>query len=545
MKKGLVAKSVLASVLGVIIKMFYFNTYMYGIYDHAINIPFVKSYINPELYPNDLLIEQKRYYMSFFWSLFAKLQILFEIELSLLFFIVYVLSLAFLFFAAYRLSFYLINNHLAAFIIVLLVSFKHELIGGANTIDVNFTVRMFTLPMLLLALELFFKMKYRVAYFLIGISFLLHPLSAIYLFLLLFVPYIDQVVRIKSWQASMPMAIFFLTISPIFIKKWLNPLPISMPFFADDNWLYLLSIRSAHHVFPSNWSWGLWVSTLVLIFLFLLSTKDLSDPKKRRNLYQIGLGFLILFFSGWFFSEVLPVTTIIQFQLFRSSKFLFYLSLILAVGALFNSAKKSNLITFTIILALSYSLFYSGVMSKNSFFLFFTFLMIVLFLSYYIPFKRLSRELTIVGVILSVILLLKSPTSINLSNSQNKYWIEAQTWARTSSDLNAVFIVPPAIEGFRVESERTVYVDFKEGTSLFFNQAYGKQWIDRMKMVGFREGGDMAAGYKKMEKSEFMQIAYIYNLANKLPIYIVSYAGMELDLPLLFENKMFNIYKLN
>ncbi len=41
------------------VSVFAFNPYEYGLSDHAITIPFLKSIANPSLYPDDYLVAEK------------------------------------------------------------------------------------------------------------------------------------------------------------------------------------------------------------------------------------------------------------------------------------------------------------------------------------------------------------------------------------------------------------------------------------------------------------------------------------------------------
>ncbi len=75
-----------------------------------------------------------------------------------------------------------------------------------------------------------------------------------------------------------------------------------------------------------------------------------------------------------------------------------------------------------------------------------------------------------------------------VGNSQPREWLEVQRWARQNTArediLEDIFIVPPNLMGFRVESERGIYADWKDGTQTFFNPRYGLEWIRRMKALG-------------------------------------------------------------
>src|SRR5436190_13134738 len=76
------------------------NQYQYGVSDHAIIIPFIKSHSN-RLYPDDLLLTQKFYYYTYLWSTCSLLISTFNISISALFFISYCTAVFFIFLGTY------------------------------------------------------------------------------------------------------------------------------------------------------------------------------------------------------------------------------------------------------------------------------------------------------------------------------------------------------------------------------------------------------------------------------------------------------------
>ena len=88
-----------------------------------------------------------------------------------------------------------------------------------------------------------------------------------------------------------------------------------------------------------------------------------------------------------------------------------------------------------------------------------------------------------------------------LANAQESGWLEVQVWAKENTRSHDVFIVPPNRSGFRVESERTIYGDWKDGTQMFFNPDFGFEWFRRMKALGYKKELEIR-GFKNVKELE-------------------------------------------
>src|SRR3972149_1543396 len=103
--------SALGSTLWVIILVFTLasalaiNPYSYGVDDNSITIPFLKSSVNPALYPGDHLIAQRPFYYTYLWNTLGQLHARFAISLPVLFFVTYLGSLYLTFLSMYLIAF--------------------------------------------------------------------------------------------------------------------------------------------------------------------------------------------------------------------------------------------------------------------------------------------------------------------------------------------------------------------------------------------------------------------------------------------------------
>jgi len=193
------------------------NQYTYGLYNHFITIPFIKSIIDPYLYPHDFLIAEKKYFYTYFNSSIALLVKTFHVALPTLFFAVYCLSLYATLIAFFKIALALYPKKEVAYFSVIFLIFSFTTLGGMRTIESLFLERTFVMPMLLFAFYFFLQKKIVWAYTLSGIAFLFHPLSAVYVLACLFTcsvlgtndePSAAAVIRaIEGQRESVPMKV--------------------------------------------------------------------------------------------------------------------------------------------------------------------------------------------------------------------------------------------------------------------------------------------------------------------------------------------------
>ena len=102
--------------------IFSINQYRYGLSDQTITIPYVKSFLDSNLYPGDYVLGQKIYYYTYFWDFCGWAIGLTGISIPLFFFICYAAFIFFSFLAVYLISKTLFQNKAAAFLSLFLLS---------------------------------------------------------------------------------------------------------------------------------------------------------------------------------------------------------------------------------------------------------------------------------------------------------------------------------------------------------------------------------------------------------------------------------------
>ncbi len=71
-----------------------------------------------------------------------------------------------------------------------------------------------------------------------------------------------------------------------------------------------------------------------------------------------------------------------------------------------------------------------------------------------------------------------------LSTSAPEPWREAQAWARDSSPEGSVFVTPPYLAGWRVDSHRPTFGELRDGGLMFYSGQAALQWEQRMRLLG-------------------------------------------------------------
>lgn len=68
--------------------------------------------------------------------------------------------------------------------------------------------------------------------------------------------------------------------------------------------------------------------------------------------------------------------------------------------------------------------------------------------------------------------------------SEEAAWREVQLWAKENTSRETMFMVPPQTEGFRVFSERSSWVDWKDGDIFSTFPEYANEWRRRLSAIG-------------------------------------------------------------
>jgi len=125
-------------------------------------------------------------------------------------------------------------------------------------------------------------------------------------------------------------------------------------------------------------------------------------------------------------------------------------------------------------------------------------------------------------------------------------WREVQHWAKSHTFQSEKFLVPPCPFGFRVYSERTSWVDWRDGAVAYILPQYAAEWRRRMRAIGIElVAGQlhferMAMQYKRQTWEHLRALAD----AQKLD-YVVQFAEVHYNIVPVYSNRGFAIYKVS
>lgn len=533
----------IASVIGI-------NQYTYGVYNHCITIPFIKSLLNPEIYSHDYLIAEKQFFYTYFLSACGFLIQSLKASLPVTFFVLYFLTLYATLAALFLIALKLFEKREVAYLSVMILLFSFTTLGMERTVENLLMERTFALPLLLFSFYAFFGRHYNTSAIIAGIAFMFHPLSACYALAILIFCFSYRLLKEKTVRQFITgIGLILLAISPILILKIKNPAPGLSFINVSTEWLELLKLRSSHHIFPTTWSIMEILGGIAFITGFLITWKYRPQAAYHRIVLIAFATVLLMFAVGTIFTEIIPVSIVIQFQLFRSFKFIFFFAIIYFANYLFTapntpSGIAQKLLVSILILA-PYLHESAAVITGISLLLAFT-------LGGWALLEKTNTDWKnyFVPAQITMLLLLGIAGSLNkvhfsIANSQSKEWLSVQQWARENTPKDAAFIVPPYLEGFRVESERTLYGEWKDGTQMIFNPAFGHEWMRRMENLGYKKETPLKDAYSALSQDDFKKVAVELDSEHSKVFAVVPVEMKSLDFPVTYSNDKFSVVEIS
>ena len=286
------------------------NEYGFGIKDHCIRIPFLKAFADPGLYSHDYMVVLKHFLYTLIWPALGIIVRHTSLPLEWLFFGMHVISIYGLFLAVYYLGKTLFGRDDVALLAMLMLIFRGQGLGAVSIASSIFLSRALVAPLLLFAGVLFLKEKWIPLYLLLGIAFLLHPLSTSYVIIIVSLYGLTHINRINRRQWLWGMAILLALSSPIFLWRFLLG-PEGHPLVAPPEWESLLRLRSYHHIFPFSWPKDQFFRIFLLLLTFLIATKYKPDGNYHKKIVFIIGTIGCLCVIGTVFTELIPVSVML------------------------------------------------------------------------------------------------------------------------------------------------------------------------------------------------------------------------------------------
>ena len=258
-------------------------------------------------------------------------------------------------------------------------------------------------------------------------------------------------------------------------------------------------LRHPHHFDPRAWHWGVWLTFLLpLPFAWVAArARPRDDPGRRAavvfGIYVAMITAALLTAGFWFVGE-----TFVQLNLYRFSIYPKLLSCVALAWLLWGrSAGRKGIICGVggvgILASAGVLLlfFFRGRAGFDEWFhnihVAWVFLMLAtLAVTHDLPWPSHERRRTVGGIAIviamSAAVARDVPAGIRLSGlaGDGAEYLALATWARDHTPADAVFLVPPDEESFRVHARRAIVVNFKGVPQL---SAELPEWRDRLRDV--------------------------------------------------------------
>ena len=528
----------------------FINGYHFGTFDQVFHIPFLKSWMDPSLYPGDAFVGLRQYYFSYFWYLLMPFYKIGLLEPAM--FIIHLLITWLTFWAAWELCERLFHNPLANVLLVFALVIPHLGFPGFQIIEFSLLNRTFTIPFLLFAILLYLQKRYLAAFILVGLMF---DINLVYAGFVLAMFGVDLLFSLKhlAWKKLLPAILaFVIVVLPLFIRK--NGVSQGFDFTLRPYMVYLESMSMGYNVYyPIGPQPYVWLGTLqgiaclILINIAMRGRPVNPDDQKIRHFI---LASLLLITLGSIVSYWLPVTFLVQLQLIRIGVFLLIFAYVYAAGLFAHQILQNN----------------SGPIKAwlLGLGLIFTVIPILPLLVYWV--SRISRpKLLRFGVLPLLVLIILAQIILA---AQGRYlapgfhiygpksdWTDVQLWAKQNTLKEARFITPPYEywqyeADWRVFSERSTLATIPEIEVLHLNPDYTDGFVERFSMLApgvldHLDGdynhtlANTKKAFLRLTDADFLRIA-----RNKACSFLVLPNEKTSGFQLVYSNRSYSIYKI-
>src|SRR3989338_7126824 len=498
---------ILASLLFAI--FFITNGYIYAWDDQHLEIPLLKSLIDPSLYPGDYYVQSlKNNFPSLFYAILARFITTDQVPGA--YFILYVVSRFFLFFWMYKLWHFISQKRSAAFLCVAVII----LLGRVEEfLYLTFSHQEFALAIIMAGIYFFYRERLVLAALILGgaanfhAHYSLFPMIYLNVFVLIFLKESKWKIFLKSNLA------FLLAASPamfLIIKKY-EAGSVSVPTPLAE-WLDLYLLTCSQNFIFQDISLEQVVSNLKTffiaarkyLFLILLYTVNLiyyRPFEKDHKIYAISVSAVTMLAISFVFTYIFPNRFVIDLNLIRNIQYLLffytgYVTLLFLektlngkmlfgflLGFLFMLLRIPSLdhytpTYFTLAVIITAFLFLHGLwtwldkrprVALTQRYLFLIIPLLVLFCAY--SFFH-YRYLKIVQY---------GPGFWQIQRN----WIDMQKYVKQHTPQNALLLAPNDTEmgGFRIFSERSIVVCYRDCGIIGFDYPAAVEWKKRLKDV--------------------------------------------------------------
>jgi hypothetical protein len=286
--------------------------YRYGVGDQAFYIPAIIQHLEPALFPRDMSLIGPQARLTVSDELFAAAVRLTGLSLPTLFFVGYLVSMALLYAVLMALSGTLFASRWTSAALVIACTLRHRITKtGANTLEGYFHPRVLTFAIGAFALYAVLRRRALIAWLLVAIAFVVHPTTAVYFAVWVWVALFVNEPRQRR-LLSLMAAMGVIGGVVLLVRGTVSLAPM------DAAWTATLVDKD--YVFPTDWTFETWainmLSPIVIAIAFLLRRRMAILRPAETGLVFGCLSLVVLFLASWPLL-LMRSTFVVQFQISR------------------------------------------------------------------------------------------------------------------------------------------------------------------------------------------------------------------------------------
>lgn len=527
--------------------------YHYGTFDQSIHIPFLKKYVDPTLFPNDLFFEMRHQHYSYFWFLFQPVyQAGGETALILTLFVSHLAVTYLTFWVYWLLVEMLLPTPLARLFGLVGLAIPHLGFAAFPIIEFSLLNRTFALPFMLLALVVHLRGHTFWALALLGVMFNFHVLSVQFVLPLLL---LDSVLRLKQvgWlKLAAGLVVFGLGTIPVLLWKASGP-PVD--FSVRPEWFNIIASGMFAHLFFVIASYPyvplITLCGLSALGLYLIARQAHPTWPHRAAVTHFVIAVLLVIGVQSLLMSLYPITIVAQAQVMRIG---LYVTLL---GYLYFAGHLAELWEQRALAPLDFGLLTAATLSPLP-----PVALGVWAVQHFARAARWQRLATGATLVALTTFAFAVPMAydiwgpgISVFPAQTP-WVQMQHKAKAVSAKEALFITPPEIWWFytpdwRVFSERSTVVTLSELLEIALVPDNITQWRARMDDFApgavaqfngnfFDNRAFVHAAFYQLTTADFARLAAKYGAS-----YLVVEKPYTYDFPVICENTEFVLYQLD
>ncbi len=454
----------------------------------------------------------------------------------------------------------------------------------------------YSYPLMIWSLFFFFRKKYGLSVFLAGISWNFHSMCTFFFLCAYTVYFLLSLKEFKVTTIVSCLLLFALPASPSIVQileHMGSSQQVSLLWLRGVNW------TAWYTCFPFTWPVSWFVRAGFFFLLFIMCFLRMEEREVKRRIAILVFAVALLCLAGTVFSQMYPIPIIIKISLWRST-FIYLVIALPCIAHVLKLFLAKNGITRAI--ALIFFVFLSGYLEdfevyyfpflltafalllyerrpagtgdiskgKKGFLVFLLLLppflyqlflqtgayVVAVFFAYVACFVLLYLKTGSVGkglispVFLGVVFIALFDIGVFVGNNgshiyykgiyrgEKDPWADVQMYAKSVSQKDDLFIIPPYLNDFSNYSDRAVLGDWSQGANIIYlDNVFTEQWFARMNDLGWTSRNNAVEGFAQLTTEQIIRVAEKYDAQ-----FVVVEKTKTFDLHKVYENKDYILY---